>query len=124
MRVRGLRDIKTSITLAREGRLVRSARTAENSSRDNRQGETSDSSDWNLRRHVYKKYKPNKVKKTGTAGSLPCQESVLAKEVRHSQIKTVQYLLEELNSALLEGIPVAVCEVKRLEKRLIELRSE
>lgn len=119
MHVRGLRDIKTHGTLAREGRLVSVARNLHrlgNGTEEN----TSHSSDWNIERHVYKK-----KKSANTATAIPLhRELYLERKVRLYQIAIIKSLLVEFQQATIEGLPVALHELERLKMRLTELQTE
>lgn len=118
MRVRGLRDIKTHGTLAREGRLVS---VAKNFCRLRNRIETiPDSSGWNVERHIYKK---KKVMNTTTVTPLH-REPYLERKVRLHQIEIIKDLLVEFQQAIIEGLPVALHELKRLKTRLTELQTE
>lgn len=118
MRPRGLRDIKTHGSLAREGRLVSVARNLHRvRSRENENGTIWD--DWSIERHVYPKKKSGRPC-TAAKASLH-RELFLENKVRLHQIEVIRDFLQEMHQAMAEGIPVAMQEFERLTKMLAKL---
>lgn len=110
---RGLKDIKTHGTLAREGRLVSVAKNLHQT-----RGGQLDS--WNIEQHIY-------YPKKKSAGSRPAslhRDLFLENKARRYQIAMTQDFLEEMRQAILEGIPVSVHELERLQKKLAKLQAE
>lgn len=121
MRLRGLRDIKTHGSLAREGRLISVARNLHRmESREREGGNISD--DWSIERHIYKKKGPTKI---FSPAVVPLHRELnLERRVRLHQIGVIRDFLQEMHQAIAEGIPVAVHEFERLTRRLTELEAE
>src|SRR3989344_2760287 len=112
---RGMRDIKTHGTLAREGRLVNVARDLHELGGIE---DTPHSSGWDIERHIYKKTKPAKT----NIDSFRCH-FFSEREVRLHQIEIAQSLLAEFRQATAEGLPVALHEIELLETKLTELQN-
>lgn len=120
MRVRGLRDIKTHGTLAREGRLISVARNLHGlENRESKSGVISDN--WSIERHMYPKKKSAGPRQAPVA-SLH-RELFLENKVHLYQIEVTRDFLQEMRQATAEGIPVAIQEFKRLTKKLSELEA-
>lgn len=120
MRLRGMRDIKTHGSLAREGRLISVARNLHGAgSRESEGGTISD--DWSIKQHIYPK-KGSAGSRSRVTTSLH-RELFLENKVRMYQIEVVRDFLQEMRQAIAEGIPVATQEFKRLTKRLAELEA-
>ena len=116
MRLRGLRDIKTHGTLARNGELISVARDLHQigrSSMEERWG------DWNVTKALFQKPLGRSGSRRDMLWDLAREKKVLA-----SQIAAIKSLLEEFNQAIAEGLPVAIQEFERLKARLAELQAE
>lgn len=121
MRLRGLRDIKTHGSLAREERLISVARNLHRlGSRESEVGTISE--DWRIEQHIYPMKKPSGPRST-TLASLH-RELFLENKARLYQIEVIRDFLQEMRQAMAEGIPVAMQEFERLTKRLAELEAE
>ncbi len=118
MRLRGLRDIKTHGSLAREGRLISVARNLHRVGSCESEGGTI-ADGWSIERHIYPKKKP--ASSRSTAVTSLHRELFLENKVRLYQVEVIRDFLREMRQAIAEGIPVAAGELKRLEKRLVEL---
>lgn len=117
MRLKGLHDIRTHSSLAREGKLVSVARDLGRTARSNT--EKGDWDAWDVKNHVYPK----------VTGSRPAnavssrRDMSLEKKARESLIERIQYFLQEMKQAIAEGIPVSMPEFERLKTRLAELQA-
>lgn len=119
MYLKGLRDIKTHGSLAREGRLISVARNLHGM--ESRKGEdTNISDDWSVERHIYKK---KSTRSRSASGASLHRELFLENKARLYQIEVIQDFLQEMRQAIAEGIPVAMQEFERLTKRLAELEA-
>lgn len=117
MRLRGLRDIKTHGSLAREEKLISVARDLHRSGSRKNEGTISD--DWSVERHIYKKKRP-----ANTATVIPLRhELYLERKVRSHQIEITEDLFAEFQQAIVDGLPVAMHEFERLKTRLAELQT-
>lgn len=114
---RGMHDIRTHNSLAREGRLISVARDLH---RSNNIKDTPRSSDWDAKQHIFKKTKPATVANVDPFRRDPCLE----RKVRLHQIEVAQSLLAEFQQAATEGLPVSLREVERLKTKLTELQTE
>lgn len=114
-RVRGLRDIKTHGTLAREGRLVSVARDLH---RINKKGGFPEEGSWDGTINPM-------VLKRGTGTRRPSrdlfQELVLERNIRATQIATAQELIVEMDGFVEEELPGALDELSRLKTKLSQL---
>lgn len=120
MRLRGLCDIKTHGSLAREGRLISVARNLHKLvSCESAGGNISD--DWSIERYLCPKKKPASPH-PASAASLH-RELFLENKACLYQIEVIRDLLQEMRQAAAEGIPVARQEFERLTKRLAELEA-
>ena len=118
IKVKGVRDIKTHTTLAREGKLVSVARDWHKRGQSGSGGGT-ESSDWSVERHVFKKESAN-ARRGRTAPS----HYDLRLKARKRQAQVIQDQLREMEQAMAEGIPVAADELERLKTRLSQLGAE
>lgn len=120
MRLRGLRDIKTHGSLAREGRLVSVARDWHKL--NNRGGDKTESGGfadgWDAKQHLVK----NKPVHSVTASSL-CRDRDFEKKSKSQQIERIIYLLTEFQRAIQEGLPVSLSAFESLKARLTELKG-
>lgn len=114
--IRGLCDIKTHGTLAKEGRLVSVARDWH---RVGKSGSSEDESwDGSVDRMVFKK--SAKARRPSQDLSQPL---VLRREIRATLIKQVQESMAEMEMFADEGVPGALTELQRLKVRLSQFES-
>lgn len=121
MRRRGVHDIKTHSTLAREGKLIGVARDwhkIRNGAGDNSSPE---SSDWSIGKHVYNKGS-TKVRRSRAMSFY--SDLYLDEKIKKYQMQLIQDQLQEMNQAMAEGILVSVSELERLKVRLSQLKTE
>ncbi|MFY9461826.1 MAG: hypothetical protein WAP51_01325 [Candidatus Sungiibacteriota bacterium] len=114
--MRGLHDIKTHGTLAREGRLVS---VAKNLHRINRSGYLEEGSwDGRVEHTVFKR---------GVGMRRPSrnlvQDFALEKKFRAAEIALVQECIAEMEAFANEGVPGALVECHRLRAKLSQLES-
>ncbi len=119
--MRGIHDIKTLGTLAREGKLIGVARDWHNVKGQAGHNGSPESSDWNINKHVYKG--STMVRRSRATFFYP-DLYLDEQKIKECQIKLIQGQLQEMNQALVEGIPVSVSELERLKERLSQLRTE
>lgn len=118
MRLKGLRDIRTHGTLARQGRLISVARNLDRvRSHEGKGGNISNG--WSVELHIYPKQKLAKPRMMAPASL--SHDLFLGNKVRLHQIEVIQDLVQEMLQAIAEGIPGAVHELERLKKRLAQL---
>lgn len=121
MRLRGLRDIKTHGSLAREERLIGVARNLHKMGNcEGRDRNISD--DWSVQQYICPKKKLAEPRVAATIH--PHREFFLENKVRLHQIEVIQGFLQEMRQAIAEGIPVATHEFNRLTKSLAEWKAE
>lgn len=116
-RVRGVHDIKTHGTLAREGRLVSVARDLH---QINRKGVSPEEGSWDG------KIKPIALKRSMGTRKPPrdlFQDLALEKNIRATQVTIVQELITEMEGFVKEGLPGALVELNRLKTKLSQLES-
>lgn len=123
-RIKGLRDIRTHGSLAREGTLTSVARDWHKirGSASIMDDASSGSWDGRVENCIYKKGTARIARPFRTR--LLHHDLHLGERIRKQQIESTQSLLEELRQALAEGIPVASGELRRLEARLAHLNTE
>ena len=115
--IKGLRDINTHGTLAREGRLVSVARDWH---RINGKGESSENASWdgNVDDMVVKK---------NTKARRPSRDLfkdlVSERKARAMRVKQVQELIAEMEMFAGEGVSGALAELQRLKEKLPQLES-
>ncbi len=118
MHIRGIHDIKTHGTLAREGKLISVARDLH---KVRGQEGHNGSSDWDISKHVYKKG----TMKVRRSQAVPLYSDLyLDEKIKKHQIEVVEDQLQEMNQAMAEGIPVSVSELERLKAKLSQLKTE
>ncbi len=116
-KIKGMGDVKTHVTLAREGKLVSVARDW------HKRGEGgSESSDgWNVKQHVFKKDEPTNVSRPKKSSHSGLSDLYMDEKVKKQQIEAAKDQLQELKQAAAEGISVTPGEIERLEAKLSEL---
>ncbi len=114
--IKGMRDIKTHGTLAREGRLVSVARDWHRIGRSR----SSENESWDGRadRMVFKKNT-----KTRKPSRDLFQDLALEREIRTMRIKQVWEFIAEMEMFASEGISGALAELQRLKAKLSQLES-
>ncbi|MEK7659382.1 MAG: hypothetical protein AAB338_01870 [Patescibacteria group bacterium] len=117
MHIKGLRNIKTHGSLAREGRLANVARNMRKIGSESKGGNISDG--WSIEQHIYPKKKSARPHLT-SAASLH-RDLFLDDKVRLYQIEVIRDSLKEIQEAMAERIPVVAHEVKRLNRQLMKL---
>lgn len=115
-RIKGLRDIKTHSTFAREGQLVNVARDLH---RIERSGSSENESwDGSVNRTVFKR---------GAKAPRPTrnlfQDLASEREIRATQVRQIQELVVEMEMFADEGISGALTELQRLEEKLSQVRD-
>lgn len=115
--MRGLRDIKTHGTLAKEGRLVSVAKDLH---RTNGEGRPPEEGSWDG------KINPVALKKDAGTRKSPrnlFQDLVLERNIKATQIAISQELIIEMEGFVEEGLPGALIELNRLKTKLSQLES-
>ena len=114
--IKGMRDIKTHGTLAREGRLVSVARDWH---RIGRSGSSKNESwDGKADRMVFKK-----SAKARKASRDLFQDLALEREIRTTRIKQIREFIAEMEMFASEGISGALAELQRLKAKLSQSES-
>jgi len=126
MAIKGLRDIKTHVTLAREGKLVSVARDwHKRSEGGGGAGNAAGSDSWNVQRHVFRKDSgKGKPAKKVSSPVTPFQDPNSDEKIKSRKIEELKSSLVELEQAASEGIMVSADELKRLQARLAELQAK
>ncbi|MBI2042621.1 MAG: hypothetical protein HYT21_02685 [Candidatus Nealsonbacteria bacterium] len=106
-RVKGMRDIVTHGSLAREGRLISVARDGFCRTASQRSDAGGIASDWDIKRHIFQK---------------PRNFSDFAK-LTAREIELTHGMLKEFDEALGEGIPVSSEAHEQLKAKLVRLRG-
>ena len=114
--IRGMRDIKTHGTLAREERLVSVARDWHRSGRSG--SSENESWDGSVNRMMFKKNA-----KTRKSSQDLFQTLALEKKIRVMRIEQVQEFIAEMEMFSSEGVPGALAELRRLKTKLSQLES-
>lgn len=116
-RMRGLRDIKTHGTLAREGRLVSVARDLH---QINRKSGSPENGSWDGKVNPILLKRSTRMRKPSRD---LFQDLALEKNIRATQITIVQELIAEMDGFVKEGLPGALVELNRLKTKLSQLES-
>ncbi len=113
MPIRGMHDIKTHATLAREGKLVSVARDWHKRNSN----PTNSDSDWNTKHHVYNK-------PTQKPSSNPYADPYTDEKIKGCQVQIIKDQLQEMHQAVAEGLEINANEFERLEVQLFKLEGE
>ncbi len=128
MAIKGIHDIKTHGSLAREGKLVSVARDWHKREGGNGEGNAAGSDSWNVQQHVFRKDsgKGKPVRKvSSTRVHTPFnQDPNLDGKIKSRQIEELKNSLAELEQAASEGIIVSADELERIKARLAELKAK
>lgn len=127
MAIKGLHDIKTHGSLAREGKLVSVARDWHkiNGGGGGIGSAGGNTGDWSP--HVYrseKEIKRSKPAKRFSSPITPFQDPNLDGKIKSCQIEELQNSLAELEQAVSEGLSVSADELERIKARLAELQAK
>ncbi|PIY73929.1 MAG: hypothetical protein COY85_04675 [Candidatus Portnoybacteria bacterium CG_4_10_14_0_8_um_filter_40_50] len=114
--IRGMRDIKTHGTLAREERLVSVARDWHRSGRSG--SSENESWDGSVNRMMFKKNA-----KTRKSSQDLFQTLALERKIRIMRIEQVREFITEMEMFSSEGVPGALAELRRLKTKLSQLES-
>lgn len=117
MRVRGMRDIKTHGSLAREGKLLSVAKNLHGAGSHGARTDSEPRSwDGSVERYLYSGEKVRKRSRP-PFGDTP-------EKVKAPLAETIMEFIEEMRNFASEGIPGAAEELRRLEARLTRLRTK
>ncbi len=126
-KMRGIHDIKTHGSLAREGKLVSVARDWHKINGGGGGIGSAGGNMGNWSPHAYrgeKEIKRSKPAKRFSSPITPFQDPNLDGKIKSRQIEELQNSLAELEQAAGEGLSVSANELKRLKARLAELQAK
>ncbi len=126
IKMKGMHDIKTHGSLAREGKLVSVARDWHKCSEGGGgTGNSAGSDNWNVKQNVFRKDSgKGKLAKKVSSSVTPFQDPNLEEKIKYRKIEELQNSLKELKQAASERIPVSVNELERIKSRLAELQAK
>ncbi|MBI2446606.1 MAG: hypothetical protein HYV51_02170 [Parcubacteria group bacterium] len=119
-RIRGIKDIKTHGTLAREGRLVSVARDWHKIGRSGSTEGSSENQFWDgsVKHMVFKKSAETRRPSRGLF-----QDIALEKKIQAARIAQIQESIAEMEMFASEGMPGGFAELERLKIKLSQLES-